>query len=144
MSRSQPVSDPRESLTLHINCLLHAPFDGPCGIADWAADRGHSLTMTPLYAGVLPPDPASYDWLVVMGGPMGVHDESEHPWLVAEKALIRRSIEAGKTVVGVCLGAQLIAAALGARVYRNREAEIGWLPIELTAAGQASALCGET
>jgi GMP synthase-like glutamine amidotransferase len=125
---------------MHIHCLQHVPFEGPFGIADWAGARGHALTVTPLYAEALPPDPTTFDWLVIMGGPMGVHDESQYPWLVAEKALI--SIEAGKTVVGICLGAQLIAAVLGARVYRNREPEIGWLPITLTAAGQASPVCG--
>jgi len=127
---------------MRIHCLQHVPFEGPFGIADWADARGHSVTVTPLYAGVPPPDPADFDWLVIMGGPMGVVDEPQFPWLVPEKALIRASIAAGKTVVGVCLGAQLIAEVLGARVYRNPEKEIGWLPIELTAAGQASAVCG--
>ena len=127
---------------MRIHCLQHVPFEGPFGIADWADARGHSLMVSPLYAGAVPPDPADFDWLVIMGGPMGVGDESEYPWLIQEKTLIRRSIEARKTLVGVCLVAQLIAAVLGARVYRNREKEIGWMPIELTAAGQASPVCG--
>ena len=127
---------------MHIHCLQHVPFEGPFGIGVWAEARGHTLTMTPLYAGVVPPTPETFDWLLVMGGPMGVHDVSEHPWLAAEKVLIRHAIEAGKTVVGVCLGAQLIAEVLGARVYRNPEPEIGWLSVELTADGQASAVFG--
>lgn len=127
---------------MHIHCLQHVPFEGPFGIADWARARGHDLTVTPLYAGAEPPDPSAFDWLVIMGGPMGVSDEGEFPWLAPEKALIRQSINAGKTVVGVCLGAQLIAEVLGGRVYRNADKEIGWMPIELTAAGQASALFG--
>lgn len=69
---------------------------------------------------------------------MSVGDESDHPWLAAEKALIRASIDAGRTLVGVCLGAQLIAEVLGARVYPNREKEIGWMPIEPTESGLAS------
>jgi GMP synthase-like glutamine amidotransferase len=127
---------------MRIQCLQHVSFEGPWGIADWARARGHSLALTPLYAGALPPDPSAFDWLVIMGGPMGVADEAEHPWLVPEKAAIRAAIEAGKTLVGVCLGAQLLAEALGGRVYRNREKEIGWMPIELTEAGQASEVFG--
>jgi GMP synthase-like glutamine amidotransferase len=127
---------------MHIQCLQHVPFEGPCGIGGWAAARGHRLAVTPLYAGVVPPRPADFDWLVVMGGPMGVGDEAQYPWLAAEKVLIREAIAAGKTVVGVCLGAQLIAEVLGGRVYRNREREIGWMPIQLTEAGRASPLFG--
>ena len=125
-----------------IHCLQHVPFEGPFGIADWAAARGHALRLTPLYDGVAPPEPADFDWLVIMGGPMGVGDEGRYPWLAAEKDSIRRGIAAGKTLVGVCLGAQLLAEALGARVYRHREREIGWMPIDLTAAGQASPVFG--
>ena len=125
-----------------IHCLQHVPFEGPFGIADWAAARGHELRVTPLYDGVAPPEPADYDWLVIMGGPMGVGDAGRYPWLAAEKDAIRRGIAAGKTLVGVCLGAQLLAEALGARVYRHREREIGWMPIDLTAAGQASPVFG--
>jgi GMP synthase (glutamine-hydrolysing) len=67
--------------------------------------------------------------LFVMGGPMGVYDEAACPWLSAEKKAIERMIRAGKMVVGICLGAQLIADVLGARVYTNRYREIGWFPV---------------
>jgi GMP synthase-like glutamine amidotransferase len=127
---------------MHIQCLQHVPFEGPFGIADWARARGHALGITPLYEGAPLPDPVSFDWLVIMGGPMSVGDESEFTWLAPEKACIRAAIAAGKTVIGVCLGAQLIAEVLGARVYRNAHKEIGWMPIELTAAAQASSLFG--
>jgi GMP synthase-like glutamine amidotransferase len=69
---------------------------------------------------------------------MGIYDEAEYPWLAAEKACLRESISAGKTVVGVCLGAQLLADVLGARVFRGPEKEIGWFPIELTAEAAAA------
>jgi GMP synthase-like glutamine amidotransferase len=127
---------------MRIHCLQHVPFEGPAGIADWAVRRGHSLTSTPLFAGGTLPDRSDFDWLVVMGGPMGVHDEGAYPWLSREKGLLREAIEAGKTLVGICLGAQLIADVLGARVFRNEHKEIGWLPVELTGEGRASEIFG--
>lgn len=127
---------------MRIQCLKHVTFEGPAGIADWAESRGHPITPTPLYEGAPVPDLDTFDWLVVMGGPMGVGDESVHPWLAPEKALIGEAIAAEKTVLGVCLGAQLIAEALGARVYPNPEKEIGWMPVELTESGRASPLTG--
>ena len=123
---------------MRIQVLQHVPFEGPAGIADWASARGHRVSLVPLFDGALPPDPNDHEWLVVMGGPMSVHDEPSYGWLAPEKAAIRASIDAGRTVIGVCLGAQLIAEVLGGRVYPNREKEIGWMPIELTEAARMS------
>lgn len=127
---------------MRLQCLTHVPFEGPAGIADWARAQGHQLHVTPLYAGTVPPAPETYDWLVVMGGPMGVGDEAAYPWLVAEKQAIRVAIDVGRTVIGICLGAQLIAQVLGARVYCNPHPEIGWMPIELTPEALESPLFG--
>lgn len=115
---------------MHLAIFQHVPFEGPGLIADWAGERGHSLTLYTLYdpATVLPTVDA-FDMLVVMGGPMGVDDVTAHPWLVGEKRCIREAIAAGKYVLGVCLGAQLIAEALGAEVMPNPLAEIGWFPV---------------
>ncbi len=77
-------------------------------------------------------------WLIVMGGPMGVYEERQIPWLEPEKDFIRSCIEAGKTVIGICLGSQLIAAALGEEVYPNKQKEIGWFDVQLTEAGKSS------
>lgn len=123
---------------MRIHCLQHVPFEGPAGIADWAAAQGHPVAGTRLFEGADLPDQDEFDWLVVMGGPMGIHDEHNHPWLEEEKSFIRASINGGKTVVGICLGAQMIAHVLGARVFANAEKEIGWYPIELTDAGRGS------
>lgn len=67
-----------------------------------------------------------FEMLAVMGGPMGVGDEALYPWLAAEKRLLERALRAGKRIAGVCLGSQLLAEVLGARVYRNANREIGW------------------
>jgi GMP synthase-like glutamine amidotransferase len=70
-----------------------------------------------------------------MGGPMGANDEDKYPWLEEEKLAIRQAIEKQKTVLGICLGSQLIAAALGAKVFKNKEPEIGWFNVNLTNEG---------
>ncbi len=127
---------------MRIHCLTHVPFEGSAVIADWARRRGDTLSLTPVFEGQGLPRPTDFDWLIVMGGPMGVHDEAEHPWLAAEKRFLGEAIAAGKTVVGICLGAQLIAHALGAAVHPNPEREIGWFPIELTEAGRSSSVLG--
>lgn len=126
---------------MRISCLQHVPFEGPAHIAAWAFRHGHQLATSHLYAGDPLPDLDRFDRLVILGGPMGVADEAEHSWLAPEKARIEEAITAGKIVVGICLGAQLIAAALGARVERNPVKEIGWFPIQLTDAGRAHPLC---
>ena len=122
---------------MRIAVLQHVGFEGPGAIADWAASRRHDLTAVRLDRGDRLPSPESLDALVVMGGPMGVADEGRFPWLRAEKHLLATVIAAeGRPVLGVCLGAQLIADVLGAPVTRNPQREIGWLPIRW-APGQA-------
>ena len=120
-----------------IHCLQHVPFETPAHIAHWAASRGHDLSVTRVFAGDELPDAGAVGALVIMGGPMSVHDEAALPWLGHEKRLIAASLDAGVPVLGVCLGAQLIADVAGARVHQNRFKEIGWFPVEATGEGQA-------
>jgi GMP synthase-like glutamine amidotransferase len=127
---------------MRIHCLQHVPFEGPAAVADWAAAGGHSLVTTHLYRGEGLPSLDSFERLVVMGGPMGVHEEAEHPWLKGEKAFLREAVDGGKSIVGICLGAQLLAEVLHARVYRGPHKEIGWFPLDLTEAGHRSRVLG--
>jgi GMP synthase-like glutamine amidotransferase len=121
--------------------LQHVPFEGPGSIVPWLAAAGYGMTNTRFFASAALPDPGTIDLLVVMGGPMSVHDEGEFPWLVSEKRFIREVIDSGTPVLGICLGAQLIASAMGAKVYRNPVKEIGWFPIHGIAANDSSFFC---
>jgi len=119
-----------KKIKLHI--LLHVPFEGLGCIEQWIVGNGHTSTVTEFYKEYTLPGMPQFDWLIVMGGPMGVYDETEYPWLLAEKAFIRQAIDSGKTVIGICLGTQLIAEVLDATVYPNHQKEIGWFDIKLS------------
>lgn len=127
---------------MKLHYFQHVPFEGLGVIATWAHENNYQVAATRWYAHDPMPDIAAIDWLVVMGGPMGVYDEDQYPWLVEEKRCIEQAIAQRKVVIGICLGAQLIADVLGAHVYPHTQKEIGWFPIELTAAGQQSPLFG--
>jgi GMP synthase-like glutamine amidotransferase len=114
---------------MRTHCFQHVPFEGLGSIESWLKDAGYEITHTRLFEAANFPDAKTVDFLVIMGGPMSVNDEDEFPWLVAEKRFIREFIGSGKPVLGICLGAQMIASAMGARVFRNPVKEIGWFPI---------------
>lgn len=116
---------------MRIACIQHVPFEGPGNIEIWARDRDHPFRIVRLYEREKLPALDSFDVLVVMGGPMSVHDEAEYEWLPAEKALVRECLQGKKFVLGICLGSQLLAEVLGTTVYRNPVREIGWFPIQL-------------
>ena len=116
---------------MRIACLQHVPFEGPGNIEAWASDRGHDFQIVRLYEGETLPALDTFDLLVVMGGPMSVHDEEEYEWLRPEKALVAECLKQKKFVLGVCLGSQLLAEVLGTTVYRNPVKEIGWFPVQL-------------
>lgn len=127
-----------------VQVLQHVAFEDPGAITPWLLERGHRISTTHLYQGELPPSADDVDWLIIMGGPMGVHDEAELPWLGAEKAFIRTCIDSGKTVLGICLGAQLIADVMGADVRRNAEAEIGWFPVSAVSSHPLAAIFSDS
>ncbi len=118
---------------MKISVLQHASCEGPGEIGKWAIDRGHVVHITHLYRGDSLPALDSYDLLVVMGGEMNIYQDRDYPWLKPERQLIRATMSAGKRVIGICLGSQLIADALGGRVTQNPVYEIGWFPIRFTA-----------
>jgi GMP synthase-like glutamine amidotransferase len=109
--------------------LQHVPFEGLGSIEPWLNANGYEISATRLFRSEELPALHDIDLLVVMGGPMSVNDEKEFPWLSAEKEFVRDAIHSGKAVLGICLGAQLIAAALDAHVYPNAVKEIGWFPV---------------
>jgi GMP synthase-like glutamine amidotransferase len=127
---------------MKIHVLQHVPFEGLGSMAHWIAHKGYHLTFSRLYQNDPLPDLRAFDWLIVLGGPMGVYDEVQYPWLVMEKRMIEAAIRAEKTVLGICLGAQLIAAVLGKNVKPNPEREIGWYPLRLTRAANNTSLFG--
>lgn len=117
---------------IRVHYFQHVPFEGLGSIEEWASENKHVLTSTQFFSNSNLPDVADVDWLIVMGGPMGVYDEKQYDWLVLEKQWIKKAIEAGKTIIGICLGAQLVAEVLGAKVYPNQYKEIGWYPVEFS------------
>jgi GMP synthase-like glutamine amidotransferase len=123
-----------------IHWFQHVPFEGLGTIERWLTARGCRPSVTRFHAGDPLPAINAIDWLIVMGGPMGVNDQDRYLWLKDEITCIGKAIASGKTVLGICLGAQLIASALGARVYPNGQKEIGWFPVTLTERGRRSPL----
>jgi len=118
--------------------LQHVPFEGLGSIEVWLHAAGYEITGTRLYESTDFPALDGVDLVVVMGGPMSVNDEEEYPWLSREKEFIRRAIDSGKPVLGICLGAQLIANAMGAMVYQHSVKEIGWFPVQGTSVDSAT------
>ncbi len=123
---------------MRVHVIRNAPFEGPALIGEWADARGHSLTETAAPTGEYP-DAGEVDLLAVMGGPMDADDHDASPWLVAEKEFVGRVLEAGGRVLGVCLGAQILAEVAGGRVKRNPVREIGWFPVRATPVGRSDA-----
>lgn len=115
---------------MRVHYLQHVPFEGLGSIENTLKDKGCSITLTQFFKKeYFLPDTASFDCLIIMGGPMNIYQQDLYPWLRDEKVFIKEAIDAKKVVIGICLGAQLIADVLGAKVYKNKYREIGWFPV---------------
>ncbi|GAB6127289.1 type 1 glutamine amidotransferase [Humidesulfovibrio idahonensis] len=110
---------------MRLHGLRHESFEKEGEIAVWAKEHGHTLTHTDLWNGETLPGLDTFDFLIVMGGPMNIYEEDKFPWLAAEKRFLKASAEAGKRILGVCLGAQLLSDVLGGKVTKGTR-EIGW------------------
>jgi GMP synthase-like glutamine amidotransferase len=119
--------------------LQHVPFEGLGSIEAWLQTAGYDITSTRFHVAADLPEVEAIDLLVVMGGPMSVNDENEYPWLRDEKAFIGRVVASGTPTLGICLGAQLIANALGAEISPNAVKEIGWFPVQAVASSNDAA-----
>jgi GMP synthase (glutamine-hydrolysing) len=124
--------------------LQHIACEPPGVFEDVLDERGVELHRVELDEGERLPDWREFDAIVAMGGPMSATDDGTLPWLAAEKSLIGEAVRAGKPFWGVCLGVQLLAASLGARVYPGPEPEVGLLPVELTVEGRDDPVFGGT
>jgi GMP synthase (glutamine-hydrolysing) len=120
-----------------VSVLQHAASEGPGEIGVWAERGGHAVRAHHLYRGDALPAPDAFDLLVVMGGEMNIYQYRDYPWLQAERKLIEAALAGGTRVIGICLGAQLIADALGARVAQNPVHELGWFPVAFSGEGRA-------
>jgi GMP synthase (glutamine-hydrolysing) len=128
---------------MRVLCIRH-PGGGHAGVLGERAEAaGHQLDQwTPATGEPAPAPPDSYDALVVLGGGMNVHEAGRHPYLRSEVALLEEALADGRPVLGVCLGAQLLAAAAGGQVHRARTPEIGWREVELSSAASADHVVG--
>jgi GMP synthase-like glutamine amidotransferase len=123
---------------MKVHWFQHVEFEGLGLIEAWLRARGHEISVTRWWAGEKAgADAAECEWLIVMGGPMNIYQHRDHPWLVAEKAAIAAAVARGARVLGVCLGAQLIADVLGGKVMQNAEREIGWWAVRAVDASLA-------
>ncbi|MBN1119044.1 MAG: amidotransferase [Bacteroidales bacterium] len=113
-----------------IHFIQHVHFETPGFILDWAKEKKYTTSFTYLFENEKLPRFNAFDFLVIMGGPMSVYEEDKYLFLSEEKKFIKEAIEKNKVVLGICLGAQLIAEALGSKVYSGPNKEIGWFPVE--------------
>ncbi len=115
---------------MRIHCIQHETFEKLYCIEDWINEKGFELTTTKMFDPDYNfPNINDIDWLIIMGGRMNVDSEKRYPWIKQEKKFIGNAIKKGKIVLGICLGAQLIASHLGAKVYQQENEEVGFYSI---------------
>lgn len=122
---------------MKVQILQHISVKPPGSILDWLEENNYDYRINYIKRGDCLPEENETDFLIVLGGALNVNDEAANPWLKDEKAFVRKIIDAEKPVLGICLGAQIIATALDMKVEKNTKSEIGWFDILLTEAGKA-------
>ena len=132
------LSKTNSSRILRLHCLQHVPFENSAYINDWAENKGHSISETLFFKNKILPRLDEFDFLIILGGPMNVYEDEKYPWLIEEKKFIASAIQNKKKVLGICLGAQLIADVLGAPVKSNSNKEIGFFNTSLTDKAKAN------
>jgi GMP synthase-like glutamine amidotransferase len=136
LPRASTGRENRKDLTLRILALQHVVFEEAGAINAWVVRNGHTLDILLVETIKQWPEPVEFDMLIILGGPMSVHDEAFHPWLKVEKRWLNQFIELKRPVLGICLGAQLLAETLGGSVYKATEKEIGWFPVQPVLTGR--------
>lgn len=111
---------------MNVHAVINDPLVNLGTIEEWALTRGHRITTTAAYNKERYPEVEEFDMLIILGGRMGAYEETEYPWLRIEKSFIKKIIESNKPVLGICLGAQLIAEVIGGKVSPHKYLEIGW------------------
>lgn len=125
----------------HTLAIRHVPFEDLGLLEPLLAERHHTIRYVEApTADFRDVDALAPDLLVVLGGPIGVYENDRYPFIDAEVALLKQRLAAGRPTLGICFGSQLMARALGARVYASGVKEIGWAPLEITREGAASPL----
>lgn len=129
---------------MKIHCIQHVKFEALGTITEWIENKNHFFSTTHLYKNESFPEIDTFDLLIVMGGPMNIYEYEKYPWLKEEKAFLEKTIEEGKAVLGICLGAQLLADVLKAKVFKNTYKEIGWFPVyTIKESGSGISLLGD-
>ncbi|MGD2034726.1 MAG: type 1 glutamine amidotransferase, partial [Bacteroidales bacterium] len=114
---------------MKIHCIRHEPFEGLACIENWIISHDHSLTYTHTYLDQSYPPDIDFDFLIIMGGTASLYEKKNKVWLEGEKKFIQKAMDADKKILGICLGAQILAQILGAEVYPNKQKEIGWFDV---------------
>lgn len=109
----------------------HVPYESPGFILDWIKSKGYTWQEINFYDQPKLPVLKDVDNLIIMGGPMNIYDDEEYSWLSYERDFIKKAIQNSNRVLGICLGAQFIADALGAKVYKNNHTEVGWFDVRV-------------
>lgn len=130
------MTNEKES-NVKIHCIQHVKFEALGTITEWIEKKNHHLSTTHLYEKESFPETDTFDLLIVMGGPMNIYEYEQYPWLREEKAFLEKNVAEGKAVLGICLGAQLLADVLKAKVFKNTYKEIGWFPVSVIKDGKS-------